>query len=861
MQEENSDYNFMLSSSSSSSSSSSYYDGQKKLFLPNNKREHYYKVRYDWEFSQFLNSSKVELNTIHDVYPKDYVERDVSLQDKMWRSVIHLQSVMFQEDWSDYRRKKMLRDLYDTFDELSSKRFISRPNFECCLLKVCRGYRHRSKDDEKFNMAMDNVYNSFDVHSQEAFDWRRFLYCMYILLEPNKTPKEHLLSAFAKIVGWNNKSCSIDLQELGMVLYPLVKASAMEDVLYAMDEAWAQVKAMYQNLFDDGKIESTKLTINIFEQMLEMQAMQHFFDQSESSWGKGKIFPVYISRWEQELYNKTLIDLVRTTKRDESISDKLKRDRYRTKLHVWRLWLDEAKYQGTLCSVLTNINRRMALHKKSRGLYALSHWRTMWNAARDIQSVARGFFGRNVARHCCMIYNSSTMIQTQYRMRLARKVLYALWSRYISAIVTVQSAIRGALARRLVFKKLMTLVEQEHLRNVKERERFEWERGIWCLTKLQGYRRRQLAISTANQLRQKLQREIQIQRAMETERKRFLRERQIYERQLEQHYRSMKEEHDSGKQIQAKVDQDKVKVNTLRRRLLHDELKAAEPDLELEEYLVTEKWKSEWEARMESGVKDIKRHSIHCLDQPDNSVEKQTRKTTRKRIKGRVKEVLRRADEQGIPMETKEGREIAREEIIHIIGEEERLRLRDEMDKAFTEREKEKEEERIRTEARQQEAHKRATVYAVSVVSKACRKWLARKELRRLCLETYEKIFDETHHMFYYRHRITGESSWTKPKAMGDFEMPAKNEWKLLRDSHNFPYYFNPLVLEMRWTPPPLALGQDMCCGIVPHYWWREYPIRKGQCPNFSCLLNEDDGKRYCQECYCEQLGNCEQGG
>ena len=71
------------------------------------------------------------------------------------------------------------------------------------------------------------------------------------------------------------------------------------------------------------------------------------------------------------------------------------------------------------------------------------------------------------------------------------------------------------------------------------------------------------------------------------------------------------------------------------------------------------------------------------------------------------------------------------------------------------------------------------------------------------------------------------------------FEMPAKDEWKLLRDAHNFPYYFNPLLIEISWNPP---LEQEMCCGIVPHYWWREYPVRTGQCPNFSCLLNEDDG-------------------
>ena len=111
-------------------------------------------------------------------------------------------------------------------------------------------------------------------------------------------------------------------------------------------------------------------------------------------------------------------------------------------------------------------------------------------------------------------------------------------------------------------------------------------------------------------------------------------------------------------------------------------MKNAEPDRELEEQLAIEKWKSEWQMKIEAGAKDMILHSIHCLDQPDNAVEKQTRKAIRKRIKTRLKEVLRRADEQGLRMETKEGKVIAREEIIHIIGEEERSRLNDEMEKA-----------------------------------------------------------------------------------------------------------------------------------------------------------------------------------
>jgi hypothetical protein len=262
---------------------------------------------------------------------------------------------------------------------------------------------------------------------------------------------------------------------------------------------------------------------------------------------------------------------------------------------------------------------------------------------------------------------------------------------------------------------------------------------------------------------------------------------------------------------------------------------------------------AESQAKVESGVKAAISLCIHCLDQPDNSVEKQTRLAIMKRVKERIPLVLKRADERHVPMETKEAKQIAREEVIQIIAEEERSRLNNQMEEEFAQRERRKEEEKRHVAAKEKEANARAIIYAVQLVANACRKWLARKELRRLCLETYERIFDVDSHAFYHMNKVTGETSWTKPKAMGDFEIPAKDEWKLLRDAHNFPYYFNPCIMEMRWTPPR---KEDMCCGTVPYTWWREYPIPTGTCPNFSCDSIEVDGKRYCDECFSHR-SNC----
>jgi hypothetical protein len=42
---------------------------------------------------------------------------------------------------------------------------------------------------------------------------------------------------------------------------------------------------------------------------------------------------------------------------------------------------------------------------------------------------------------------------------------------------------------------------------------------------------------------------------------------------------------------------------------------------------------------------------------------------------------------------------------------------------------------------------------------------LARREALRLAQESYEKVYDETVHAFYYFNTYTGQSQWTKPKC------------------------------------------------------------------------------------------------
>mgnify|MGYP003319967682 CR=1 FL=1 len=43
---------------------------------------------------------------------------------------------------------------------------------------------------------------------------------------------------------------------------------------------------------------------------------------------------------------------------------------------------------------------------------------------------------------------------------------------------------------------------------------------------------------------------------------------------------------------------------------------------------------------------------------------------------------------------------------------------------------------------------------------------------------------------------------YTKPYALGSFDMRVKNEWVVMRDATQLEYFYNPLTMYMQWKQP-----------------------------------------------------------
>eukprot|EP00957_Ditylum_brightwellii_P068711 5216252-Ditylum_brightwellii.AAC.2 len=106
-------------------------------------------------------------------------------------------------------------------------------------------------------------------------------------------------------------------------------------------------------------------------------------------------------------------------------------------------------------------------------------------------------------------------------------------------------------------------------------------------------------------------------------------------------------------------------------------------------------------------------------------------------------------------MEHPEAFEVAKREIIHIMGQEEEERAQRDMKEDFANKLAKKTQEVIELQNRQETQKSLDQKHAALVLSLACRRWQARKAVRIKCMEMFEKRFHEDYHAFYYRNRTT----------------------------------------------------------------------------------------------------------
>ena len=204
----------------------------------------------------------------------------------------------------------------------------------------------------------------------------------------------------------------------------------MEEMLSIFGDLWALVASDG----DDGMGISEFPAAVPFDTMIGHPKIAHLFEQSRTlKWGRGEVFPVFISTWEHLWYNQPLFDNILSSRRSRSITEKLHRDCMRMKHQVTKNWRQRANYDASQRRVYMGIQKLAVRKRIERGFLAFLVCKQRHSVALDLQRVLRGHFGRQDARIKRNVYRSATRIQTRWRMFLARQEMRQRSLRYTTA--------------------------------------------------------------------------------------------------------------------------------------------------------------------------------------------------------------------------------------------------------------------------------------------------------------------------------------------------------------------------------------------------------------------------------------------
>ena len=118
-------------------------------------------------------------------------------------------------------------------------------------------------------------------------------------------------------------------------------------------------------------------------------------------------------------------------------------------------------------------------------------------------------------------------------------------------------------------------------------------------------------------------------------------------------------------------------------------------------------------------------------------------------------EILKDADNRGDRMESAEAKKIAVQDVMASMVKDEQGRILGLMEEALSKVDEEFHARLAESKDMEEKLQELNERHSSIIITRAARIWLARLSIMRKCKQTFEKIFDEKYHSFYYSNRIT----------------------------------------------------------------------------------------------------------
>jgi hypothetical protein len=572
------------------------------------------------------------------------------------------------------------------------------------------------------------------------------------------------------------------------------------------------------------------LSFKLFQKLLQTSPLKEYL-QTSKFYGK-RDHRVWTTMLEDELYHPILIAYIRVQRRVRRNEDVCKyfiaTRALRRKKAYFSLWTHFRSRRLFLRLLFIGCELRASLANYS---LFFDHWRKVCIEhlhAVAIQRIIRGFIARRRRNFIRRLQRKVTLIQKTSRQAVRRKEVDRERLRRRWAATTIQRVYRGRLARKRVaciiearFDSGMRMLEQRRKQWIEQR-RWRAALGIQALVRRFLRRRRTMKKLALQEMQE------EVTRQMKAHAKEVKKAMEVYKQQVSRWYIERKERYDRDVVTEQQTWEEKKKILFRRLQRAAEERERKRKEHEEREAKMAEErlevWLRKWEVEIQRRAEAHRVYCRNCLALPENPDQVAFKKLLQKRIKVQVKDVLRRADKARLAMEIPQAQTQATEEIIEQEVQTAIIKAKEDMKKEG-ERLEAEQKEKIAEQKRIEEAAKRRQArWAVVTIQSYVRVYLARRLARREAYQRYRKHFDIECHEYFYEDRLTGETSWTKPRALGSYDLDADNHWIVLRPrsldllpepdveySTKLLYYYNPATWHQRWTQPAGTVLCQQC--------------------------------------------------
>jgi len=785
-------------------------------------------------------------------------------EEERWHSLACLTKLLSQRpEWGSVLITGGDFAIYETMARAEPGQYMSRPRF-LETFRRCFYFESAVDKSDDFDRAMSklvhHMFNAFET-PKRGLDWRVWLVCVSVVLQPTIHFIDHLWLAFY-VHGSNGSMLSTIVQAPGplktvedrwtMGHLPHDEAcgsayASLEGLLlecFSHEGTHEALRAALQQGWKRAIDKSARLLIAVnaamrngkqasraaplfewdFERILSTPAVADLTKPQET-WKALGCEWVREYAFERAFMHPRLLDFLVSHRRhlySDSVCAKFfeRRDERKQRFYFFS-WCRFLVRRRRCRYVMAENIVRFHINSVHQAFLRLRQHTLLTLSIVGIQRVIRGFLGRTEAQFVARLHHAAALMQALVRMFQKGKEFRQRMQKRCWAATEIQRRWRGRMGIEDAARQLLRTYDQQMKTMTLERRRMMKSMSDKAAIRLQRTYRRTAHLRQSRARARREKNEQRVRNHMDLIATQYMVERRKYEKKLERWFAVHREETLQNQLFDDFTSAEKLKILKHRRaaadearKLKLEELAARDERLEAER---VELWLERWAETADRRAEEAERRCHKALNEPEDKEERALRRKLLRDVRKRTNKILAEAAAAKILLEVQEAKEIATKKAIQAIAQEERALVNKEMKQAAKDYFRAKEEDLKAREEKDRGMLQSRRKHAAMMFQAAYRKYVARRELRKRCTRAFRKEFDRDHFCFVYVDIRNDTKQYRKPYALGEYDIRAKDQWVVIHEgakrgaaasqydlevTKGHFYFYNPFTLKMQWQRP-----------------------------------------------------------